>query len=131
MVWKCKHRNQFRNKNACLGRNRLKMRAVAELRRNLECLPRETMVPVGWVLERLPLTESNEAAPGDVEVDFTCEEVAKLLHRKPPTVRAWCAVGRFPGAWRLNGKQWRIPRAAIREFQHQQSGSSRHDGRSS
>src|SRR5689334_18200802 len=103
------------------------MTPVAELRRDLERLPPQAMVPVGWVLERLSATESNGTAPGDLEVDLTCEEVATLLQRKAPTVRAWCAAGLFKGAWRLNGKQWRIPRAGITEFQRQQPESSQCD----
>lgn len=96
------------------------MKSTIQLRRNLERLPREAMIPVGWVVERLAAAESNDAAPDDVEIDLTCEEVAKLVQRKPSTVRAWCATGLFPGAWQLNGKQWRIPRTAIMAFQHQQ-----------
>lgn len=97
------------------------MKSTIQLRRDLERFPSEAMVPVGWVVERLAAVESSEATTDGLEIDLTCEEVAKLLQRASPTVRAWCATGRFPGAWRLNGKQWRIPRAAIMDFQHQQA----------
>ena len=47
-----------------------------------------------------------------LEVDMTVAEVAELLKRAPATVRGWCATGELPGAYRLLGREWRIPSAA-------------------
>lgn len=99
------------------------MKPATQLRHDLEKLPPTALVPVGWVLERLSVTESHDHS-SDVEIDLTADEVAALLHRKGSTVRAWCNAGSFPGAYQLNGKQWRIPRAAITAFQKQQQKSA-------
>lgn len=95
------------------------MKPITELRRDLEKLPPSALVPVGWLLERLSATERPDHG-ADVEIDLTAEQVATLLGKQGSTVRAWCAAGSFPGAYRLNGRQWRIPRSAIAAFQQQQ-----------
>lgn len=46
-------------------------------------------------------------------MDLTIEEVGRLAGRAPSTVRTWCGQGRLPGAYRLQGREWRIPRTAI------------------
>ncbi len=51
---------------------------------------------------------------GDTPVDLTVQEVGDLLGRAPSTVRTWCGAGRLPGAYRLRGREWRIPRGALR-----------------
>jgi excisionase family DNA binding protein len=48
--------------------------------------------------------------------DMTAEEVGQHLGRAPSTVRNLCAAGEFPGAYKLNGKDWRIPREALRQY---------------
>jgi excisionase family DNA binding protein len=45
--------------------------------------------------------------------DLIVGDVAALVGRKPSTVRLWCEEGRFPGAYKLNGREWRIPAAAL------------------
>lgn len=105
------------------------MTPMTELRRDLERLPAAAMVPVGWILERLHLLTKPERQSATMEIDLTVEEVAALLHKKPPTVRAYCGARLLPGAYRLNGKQWRIPRTAIEAFQHRQQ--KEYDGRQS
>lgn len=37
--------------------------------------------------------------------------------RKPSTVRGWCEAGKLPGAYRLRGREWRIPPAALAAIQ--------------
>lgn len=37
--------------------------------------------------------------------------------KRPSTVRGWLEAGRFPGAYKLNGKQWRAPQSAVEGFQ--------------
>jgi len=34
-------------------------------------------------------------------------------HRR---LRGWCEAGRFPGAYKLHDREWRIPLAAIEAF---------------
>jgi hypothetical protein len=96
------------------------MTPAAELRRDLGRLPPQALVPVGWVLERLSATQEHDRQPAEMEIDLTVEKVATLLDKKPSTIRAYCNARLFPGAYRLNGKQWRVPRSAITAFQRQQ-----------
>lgn len=48
--------------------------------------------------------------------DFTVAELAGRFHRSPSTIRDWCEHGRFEGAYKLNGRDWRIPQAAVDTF---------------
>jgi hypothetical protein len=56
----------------------------------------------------------DEEASGPDAVDLTAVDVGALLRRAPSTIRTWCAAGRLPGAYRCRGREWRIPRAALR-----------------
>ena len=48
--------------------------------------------------------------------DPTAAEVAEALGRSPSTIRAKCAAGEIDGAYRMNGREWRIPREAFRTY---------------
>src|SRR5260221_10313081 len=63
----CKNAAEFPTTVVCLGRSGLLMTTVAELCRDLERLPPEAMVPVGWVLERLHAPQGRDAQPAEVE----------------------------------------------------------------
>lgn len=84
---------------------------LAELRELAERLP-----PGGGVM--LPRETVLELCGAVVEVgdDFTVAQLAERLGRKPSTVRGWCDSGELPGAYRLNGREWRIPPAVIEAF---------------
>jgi hypothetical protein len=61
------------------------------------------------------------AAAGDVpdavsSADPTVEAVATRYGRAASTVRGWCESGRFPGAYKLHDREWRIPVAALEAF---------------
>lgn len=81
--------------------------ALARLRGALDPLPDGALVPVAWVRALVQDCGGQEA------VDLTVEEAGRLLHRAPSTMRTWCARGHIPGAYRLAGREWRIPRAAL------------------
>lgn len=94
------------------------------------------IIPVGvlraWV-------DADRPDAGDADgrriADLTCAEAAAELGRRPSTVRTWCASGRIPGAYRLHGREWRIPRAGLRAYLDAQSAgrsrpaSARHEER--
>ena len=80
------------------------------LRDLLAPLPPDTMVRAGWVLEHL------EAGQGSDLQDLTLEDVAERVGRAVSTVRGWCNSGRMAGAYRLRGREWRIPQDALRRF---------------
>jgi excisionase family DNA binding protein len=47
--------------------------------------------------------------------DLTVEDVGRELNRAPSTIRGWLGSGSLRG-YRLNGREWRIPRQALKEF---------------
>lgn len=65
---------------------------------------------------------ADQAADG---AEFTVVDLAIRFHRSASTVRAWCEHGRFEGAFKLNGRDWRIPRAAVDAFLAKQRGEPR------
>ncbi|MDQ3606364.1 MAG: helix-turn-helix domain-containing protein [Gemmatimonadota bacterium] len=48
--------------------------------------------------------------------DRTLEQVAAEVKRSASTVRGWCASGALTGAYKLNGRDWRIPAGALRSY---------------
>ena len=77
----------------------------------LRALPDDAQVPVRWVRELVAEMGLGDGSPGSV--GLTVSQVAEVTGRAPSTVRTWAAEGRLPGARRLRGREWRIPRAAI------------------
>jgi excisionase family DNA binding protein len=57
--------------------------------------------------------------------EFTVGELAVRFHRSPSTIRDWCEQGRFEGAFKLNGRDWRIPQAAVDALLDRQRRQSR------
>ena len=57
--------------------------------------------------------------------DLTCEQIAEQLGRTPACVRGWCRTGRLEGAYRLRGREWRVPRSALRAFLQAQATKER------
>jgi excisionase family DNA binding protein len=97
-------------------------KALAALRTLAEALPTGQAVPVPreWLLDLLEgssVTADVAQTPG---IDLTCHQVADALGRDASTVRAWVARGDFPGAYRLNGREWRIPAESLRAWQEGQ-----------
>ena len=52
---------------------------------------------------------------------MTLEDVAGEVGRAVSTVRTWCNSGQLEGAFRLNGRDWRIPEAALRRYLESQA----------
>lgn len=61
--------------------------------------------------------------------DLTVDDIAHQLGRTPACVRAWCRAGRVPGAYRLNGREWRIPRAGLTAYIERARDGQGSDGR--
>jgi excisionase family DNA binding protein len=81
-------------------------------------LPDAALVPVGWVREHLQ--EAPAPAQEAVEVDLDLRAASALYGRSVSTLRSWCQEGRLPGAYRLRGREWRIPRESLARFQEAQ-----------
>ena len=89
--------------------------AALGLRALAESLPAGTAIPVPREL-LLELLEGHAPAGQPAAADPTVDEVATRYGRAPSTVRGWCEAGRFPGAYKLHDREWRIPRAAVEAF---------------
>jgi hypothetical protein len=77
-------------------------------------LPPGTAVPVPreLLLELL----ADVVAGATSQADPTVEQLAARYGRARGTIRGWCEAGKFPGAYKLHGREWRIPAAAIEAF---------------
>jgi hypothetical protein len=93
---------------------------VAGLRLLAEALPAGAAVPVPreWLLELL--ADQGHATSRTTAMDPTVEAIASRYGRAPSTVRGWCEAGRFPGAYKLHDREWRIPMAALEAFEAQE-----------
>ena len=96
------------------------------LRALLEALPDDALLPVKWVKAHLEAPAC--ASSGAVVADLSAVDVAAELGRRPGTIRGWFARGDFPGAYRLHGREWRVPRAALRAYLDRQAAARRDDG---
>jgi excisionase family DNA binding protein len=87
------------------------------LRQMAECLPPGASVTItrDGLLE-LAAEEDGDDACKTPQADLTVGELAARLHRAASTVREWCEHGRFAGAYKLNGRDWRVPLAALDAF---------------
>jgi hypothetical protein len=87
--------------------------SVSELLDVLTGLPADALLPVGWVREQL-----RTDAPGAADPDrlWTLRDLAERYSRSVGAVRGWCEAGRFSGAFKLNGRAWRVPDAALDAF---------------
>ena len=57
--------------------------------------------------------------PAAVAVDLTVTDLAQRFRRHPSTIRQWLGAGRLEG-YKLFGREWRVPVAAVAAFQDQQ-----------
>jgi len=88
------------------------MTALERLRQAAELLPAGTSLTVS----REALLEALGGVDRPVGPDLTVAELSARFHRAPSTVRAWLEAGRFPAAYKLNGRDWRVPPAALESF---------------
>ena len=94
--------------------------ALTGLRALAESLPPGTAIPVPreTLLALLAGTATGEVLSSDTPpADLTVPGVAARFGRHPSTVRAWLERGKLPGAYRLRGREWRIPPAALAAFE--------------
>ena len=90
-----------------------------QLRRVAESLPEGASITLSAdvLLEALgshpgPAASSRETCP-----DLTVEETGRRFGRAPSTIRAWISAGRLRGCYRLRGREWRVPAAALAAFE--------------
>lgn len=64
-------------------------------------------LPVSVVREWLK--RLGEGAEDGRLADLTVEELAEELDRAKSTVPGWLKAGELPQAYKLNGREWRVP----------------------
>ncbi len=64
-----------------------------------------------------------DGTPATPTRDLTVEEVAEETGRAPSTVRGWLISGALRG-FKLNNRDWRIPRPALRDYLTAQTDTS-------
>ncbi len=74
-------------------------------------------VPKEYILELRDGSGSEAVTAPPNGADLTVHEVATRFGRDPSTVRLWISQGRFSGAYRFQGREWRIPPAALAAFE--------------
>lgn len=93
------------------------------LRRLASALPSDGSSVTLTRLDLEELLEGEVAEVRDRERDLTVEDVAEETGRAPSTVRGWLIEGTLRG-YKLNGRDWRVPRAALRTYLEAQAGPS-------
>ena len=85
----------------------------------LVTLPREALLDVlgGGGGDGAAATGSD--GPPVVAVDLTVTDLAQRFRRHPSTIRQWLESGRLEG-YKLFGREWRVPLAAVAALQDQQ-----------
>ena len=96
---------------------------LESLRTAVAAMPAGALVPRDWLLEQLsgvsPTPSESHSTPTAL-VDLTIGDLGRLFGKGPSTVRAWVERGDFPGAYKLHGKEWRVPVSAVEAFQDRQ-----------
>lgn len=63
-----------------------------------------------------PLSDSHDPS-ALAPAALTAEQLAERFGRSPGAVKAWLRDGRFPGAYRLRGRAWRVPISSVAAFE--------------
>src|SRR6266849_1274790 len=107
------------------------MNPLVQLRTAAAALPPGTLVTLSReaLLDVLGGGGGDRVAGGDgspqVAVDLTVTDLAQRFRRHPSTIRQWLESGRLEG-YKLFGREWRVPLAAVAAFQdHQRQGRER------
>lgn len=90
------------------------------LRALAESLPAGTSIPVPREALLQLLDGSADVCKTSETRDLTVTDLAARFDRKPSAVRAWLERGDFPQAYKLNGREWRVPASSVEAFQMRQ-----------
>ena len=96
------------------------MTPLERLRQAAELLPAGASVIVSReaLIDALGSTVVVTSAPP--AGDLTVAELSERFRRSPSTIRGWLEADGFPGAYKLNRRDWRVPLAAVEAFENQQ-----------
>jgi excisionase family DNA binding protein len=93
------------------------LRVYERLRQLVSALPSDTSSITLTRRDLVGLLEGDDVGPSpDTFVaDLRVEEVADVVGRSPSTVRGWLIAGSLRG-YKLNRRDWRVPRSALRDY---------------
>ncbi len=92
---------------------------LAELERLVVAHAPGSLLPRDWLLQQIQAIA--DPVVGDELANLSIEDAGQVLDRSTSTVREYCRSGLLPGAYRQRGREWRIPRGAIRAFQRSEA----------
>ena len=92
---------------------------LADLERLIESHAPGSLIPRDWLLAIVHGLDV--AGEQDALADMSVSDAAEVLGRSTSTVREYCRRKLLPGSYRQQGREWRIPRSAIRAFQSAQA----------
>jgi hypothetical protein len=84
------------------------------------------LLTIAQVAEELARSIRQRLAPvqAPVPMDLTVPQLAVLFGKAESTVRGWIEEGKFPGSYLLHRRQYRVPPAAVAEFQRRAANGS-------
>jgi hypothetical protein len=89
------------------------------LRELAEALPvgAAVSVPREWLLELLEGAAPSPVPTNVQAADMTIADLALRFRRHASTIRGWLDKGAFAGAYKLRGREWRIPAESLAAFE--------------
>ena len=99
-------------------------RLAESLARIVDGMPPGSAVTLSadWLRAQLEAVREIHEAP---LAHLTVKQLAEETGRSVSTVRGWLAEQLIPGAYKLRGREWRVPRAGLREFLEHQARTKR------
>jgi excisionase family DNA binding protein len=79
-------------------------------------------LPVDWLRAQLEAEPADGDPPDEL---LTLEQVAQRVGRAEGTVRTWANSGDLEGAFKLNGRDWRVPASALERYIERQKEPNR------
>jgi hypothetical protein len=98
------------------------MTALDDLRHAAELLPVGASITLTREALLAAIGAGREEPTQVVRNELTVTDLAAQFQRSPSTVRGWIEAGRFPGAYKLRGRDWRVSLAAVDVFRAQERG---------
>lgn len=98
------------------------MSALDDLRHAVALLPAGASVTLTREALLAAIGPGRDETSQVLRDELTVTELAEQFQRSTSTVRGWIEAGRFPGAYKLRGRDWRVPRAAVDVFRAHQRG---------
>lgn len=90
---------------------------IREMIANVEDATAPVTLPKVWVEELLNAHTPRRSELGPEPLGgYTIAQVAAAFHRDHTTIWAWVQAGEFSGAYRLQGREWRLPLKGIEAF---------------